>query len=82
LMVLADRLLGVIADLPPPFRVAVDFLRATGLAGMVGVTLVGAPAVWALRRTGERWAWWMDEAEIPLLYFVWAIGAMVFHVAG
>jgi hypothetical protein len=64
-------------DLPLPFDLAVTVIRSTGSAGMTMALFLGIPALWGVR---ELWghAAWVEEIELPILYFVWASGAAYF----
>jgi hypothetical protein len=69
-------LVGPAADLPLPFQVGVDGIRAVAIAGMTAVPVVGVPLAWWARSgyLGESIA---VDADIPLLYLVWAVATMI-----
>ncbi|MEX2653176.1 MAG: hypothetical protein WD473_12145 [Acidimicrobiia bacterium] len=66
---------GLLEDLPEPLRKGAEGLRAVGIAGMVVMPLIGVPLSLLI-----RWAPnappWLDKAEIPCLFVVWAIATM------
>lgn len=76
LLLLGGYLSNLALDLPVPFEIALDGLRAVAVAGMTVVPLVGVPLAWWARSGGLGSAFAAD-GDIPLLYFVWAIGTMV-----
>lgn len=63
-------------ELPEPFHVAVDVIRATAIAGMTAVPLVGAPLAW-LARSGGLGSAMASDGDIPVVYLVWVIATMV-----
>lgn len=63
-------------DLPIPFHVAVDVVRATAIAGMTAVPLLGAPVAWWARTGGFGQAIAAD-GDIPVVYSIWVIATMV-----
>lgn len=76
---LGSFLSGYTSELPYPFELAADVIAACGRAGLILVPLVAVPATFLLRWRfpGERW---MEEAEFPVLYLVWLLGAMFFVI--
>lgn len=77
LLLIAHRYLaGPAAQLPLPFQVGVDSIRSVAIAGMTAVPVVGVPLAWWARSgyLGESIA---ADADIPLLYLVWAVTTMI-----
>lgn len=77
LLVLHGILEGVVADLPRPFTLGVESLRAAALSGLFVVPLLGVPLSW-LVRSGGLGSSFVVDADVPVLYFVWAIATMLF----
>jgi hypothetical protein len=67
---------GHVADLPGVFERSLQVVVATGIAGFTWTLIVGLVALWGLRRMYADRPW-LDQIELPLLYFVWAIGTAV-----
>ncbi|HLU30159.1 MAG TPA: hypothetical protein VK088_00250 [Acidimicrobiia bacterium] len=65
-----------VSELPEPFEVAADVIRATGVAGLTAVPVIGVPLAWWIR-TGGFGASLADDGDIPIMYVVWAITTMV-----
>ncbi len=76
LLLLGGYLSDLAIDLPVPFEIALEALRAVALSGMTAVPLIGVPLAWWARSGGLGTAFATD-GDIPILYFVWAIGTMV-----
>jgi hypothetical protein len=66
---------GVLEDLPEPLHKGADGLRAVGIAGMVVMPLIGVPLS-LLVRWAPNAPPWLDKAETPVLFVVWAIATM------
>ena len=65
-----------IDELPSPFGIANDVLVATGVAGLTATLLLGATALWGLRRLYADKPW-LDLIELPVLYSLWVIGTVI-----
>lgn len=63
-------------DLPSTFGIANDVLVATGVAGLTATLLLGATALWGVRRLYADRPW-LDLIELPLLYSLWVIGTLI-----
>ncbi len=63
-------------DLPSTFSIATDVLVATGVAGLTATLLLGAVALWGLRRLYADRPW-LDLIELPVLYSLWVIGTLI-----
>lgn len=69
-------LVDLVEELPLPFRVGVDAIRAVAIAGMTAVPIIGVPlAMWI--RSGAFGAALAADGDVPVLYFVWAITTMI-----
>lgn len=73
---LAGILPRVFDDLPTVFDWVVDIVRGAGWAGMTAVPLIGVPASAGLRYFYGSEPW-VEELELPLLYIVWLVAAMI-----
>ncbi len=65
-----------VAELPSTFGIANDVLVATGVAGLTATLLLGATALWGLRRYYPDRPW-LDLIELPVLYTLWVIGTLI-----
>lgn len=68
----------LLADLPFPFILAQESLRAVGRAGLSVVLLLGVPIVFVAR---QFWRDFSEDIELPILFVVWTIGAMFFLIS-
>lgn len=65
-----------VEDLPSTFGIANDVLVAVGVAGLTATLLLGAGALWGLRRFYPDRPW-LDLIELPVLYTLWVIGTLI-----
>ena len=65
-----------VEDLPSTFGIANDVLVATGVAGLTATLVLGAAALWGLRRFYADRPW-LDLIELPVLYSLWVIGTLI-----
>lgn len=72
---IAGQVEPIVADQALPFRVGQEVIRATGSSGLLAV-LVGVPLVWALRQ-GVKRAGFDADIELPGLYVLWAVFALI-----
>ena len=72
---IAGQVESVVADQALPYRVGQEVIRAAGSSGLL-VVLVGVPAVWLLRQ-GIRRAGFEASVELPALYVLWAVSALI-----
>ena len=63
-------------DLPSTFAIANDVLMATGVAGLTATLLLGATALFGIRRFYADRPW-LDLIELPVLYSLWVIGTLI-----
>lgn len=73
-------LYGVVMDnltgLPAPIRQGAEGFRAVGVAGLTVMPLLGVPLSIAVRFAPELHSW-LRDLEVPLLFVVWAVSAMI-----
>ena len=67
---------GTLEGVPAPLYQGTEGFRAVGVAGITVMPLIGVPLSIALHFVPDRYGWAL-EAEIPLLFVVWAVSAMV-----
>jgi hypothetical protein len=65
-----------VEDLPSTFGIANNVLVAVGVAGLTATLLLGAGALWGLRRIYADRPW-LDLIELPVLYTLWVIGTLI-----
>lgn len=66
---------NIVSDQSLPFRVGHEVIRATASSGFLAV-LLGVPLVWAARQGLQR-AGFDAEVELPGLYVLWAVFALI-----
>ena len=66
---------GFLGDVPEPLHKGADGLRAVAISGMVVMPLIGVPLS-LLVRWAPNAPPWLDKAETPVLFVVWAIATM------
>ena len=71
----SGQVASIVADQSLPFRVGDEVIRATASAGVLAV-LLGVPLVWAARQGLQR-AGFDAEVELPGLYVIWVVFALV-----
>lgn len=76
LLVVRNYLMEPAAELPVPFSIGVEAIRAVAVAGLTAVPLLGIPLAWVTRSgyLGDAAA---ADGDIPILYFVWAVTTML-----
>lgn len=67
---------GLIEGVPTPIYRGLEGLRATGVAGMTAMPLIGVPVSLAFRAAPDRFSW-LRQLEVPSMFVVWAIAAFV-----
>ncbi len=65
-----------VEELPSTFGIANNVLVATGVAGITATLVLGATALWGLRRYYADRPW-LDLIELPVLYTLWVIGTLI-----
>ncbi|MFQ5523836.1 MAG: hypothetical protein ACE5F5_09700 [Acidimicrobiia bacterium] len=76
-LALYGALLGFLADLPEPIQRGADGIQAVGLGGLTAMPVLGVPLAFAARLAKGRFQW-VRRADIPVMFVVWAVAAMVF----
>jgi len=76
ILIARGYLVDLVVDLPVPFRVGIDAMRAVAIAGMTAVPILAVPLAWWVR-SGAFGASFAADGDIPILYFIWAIATMV-----
>lgn len=67
---------GLLDGLPAPLHQGTEGLRATGVAGMTAMPLIGVPLSLLFRWLPERFSW-MPTLDIPVMFITWAIATMI-----
>lgn len=75
-LLLYDVLGGLLEDVPTPLYKGTEGFRAVGIAGMTVMPLLGVPLSLLVRAVPERYAW-IRQADIPVMFVVWAVAAML-----
>lgn len=75
-LIVRNLVSGVVAELPVPFQIGAEAIRAVGVAGLTAVPLLAVPLAWWARSGGLGGAMAVD-GDIPIMYFVWAVATMV-----
>ena len=68
---------GFIGELPESLQRGADGIRAVGMAGLIAMPTVGVPLAFAARMAKGRFLW-VRRADLPIMFVVWAVAAMVF----
>lgn len=74
-LLLYDLIGGLLEDVPTPLYKGVEGFRAVGIAGMTVMPLLGVPLSLLVRAAPERYRW-IRQADIPIMFIVWAVAAM------
>ncbi len=75
-LLLYDLIGGMIQDVPAPLFKGVEGFRVVGVAGMTAMPLVGVPLSLLARAAPDQYAW-LRTADIPILFIVWTVAAML-----
>ncbi len=67
---------GLLEGVPSPLFKGAEGIRAVSISGLTVMPLLGVPAAIALRFLPDRYAWGR-HAEMPLMFVIWAVAAMV-----
>ncbi|HEX6220933.1 MAG TPA: hypothetical protein VF115_07550 [Acidimicrobiia bacterium] len=78
-LLLYDALVGLLEDVPSPLYKGVEGIRAVGVSGMTVMPLLGVPLSLLARAAPDDYDW-IRQADIPLMFAVWAVSAMVILV--
>lgn len=75
-LLLYDLIGGLLENVPSPLYKGTEGFRAVGIAGMVAMPLIGVPLSLLVRSAPDRVAW-LRQADVPIMFVVWAVAAMV-----
>lgn len=75
-LLLYDLLGGLLEGVPAPLYKGVEGFRAVGIAGMTIMPLLGVPLSLLVRSSPDSYAW-VRQADIPVLFVVWTVTAML-----
>lgn len=75
-LLLYDFIGGLLDSVPSPLYKGTEGFRAVGIAGMTVMPLLGVPLSLLVRSAPDDYAW-VRQADIPLLFVVWAVAAMM-----
>jgi hypothetical protein len=75
-LLLYDFIGGLLESVPSPLYKGTEGFRAVGIAGMTVMPLVGVPISLLARSAPDRYSWFR-QADIPSMFVVWAVAAMV-----
>lgn len=67
---------GFLEGIPTPLFKGTEGFRAVGVAGMTVMPILGVPLSLAVSLAPDEYAW-AREADIPVLFVVWAVAAMI-----
>jgi hypothetical protein len=67
---------GLLDSVPGPIYQGLEGFRVVGVAGMTAMPLLGVPLSLAARAAADSYAW-ARRAEIPVMFVVWAVTALV-----
>ena len=76
-LLLYELVLGLLDGLPRPLYQGTEGLRAVGLAGMTVMPLIGVPLSLLVRWIPVEYEW-VHRTDVPVMFVVWAVAAMVF----
>lgn len=66
---------GLLESVPSPIWKGTEGFRAVGIAGMTVMPLLGVPLSLLVRSAPQQVAW-LKQADIPVMFIVWAIASM------
>jgi hypothetical protein len=75
-LLLYDLIGRVLESVPSPLYKGTEGFRAVGIAGMTVMPLLGVPLSLLARAMPERYGW-ARQADIPVMFVVWAVAAML-----
>lgn len=75
-LLLYDFISGLIEGVPAPLFKGVEGFRAVGVSGLTVMPLLGVPLSLAIRAAPDEYAW-VREADIPAMFIVWTVSAML-----
>ncbi len=75
-LVLYNFVGGVLETVPGPIYQGLEGFRVVGVAGMTAMPLLGVPLSLLARGAPDSYAW-ARKAEIPVMFVVWAVTALL-----
>lgn len=75
-LLLYNFLLGLLENVPAPIYKGVEGFRSVGVAGMTVMPLVGVPISLLVRAAPDEYAW-VRQLDIPSMFVVWTVAAMI-----
>jgi hypothetical protein len=69
----------LLTDVPDPIWKGTEGFRAVGISGMTVMPLLGVPLSLLVRSAPDRYAW-VRQADIPVMFVVWAVATMIILV--
>lgn len=75
-LLLYDLIGGLLEGVPSPLYKGLEGFRVVGVAGMTAMPLLGVPLSLAARSAPDDYAW-ARQADIPLMFVVWAVTSML-----
>lgn len=76
-LLLYQLVLGFLDGLPRPLHQGAEGIRAVGQAGVTIMPLVGVPLSILVRWLPVEYEW-VHRADVPVMFVVWAVSAMVY----
>lgn len=67
---------GFLDGLPRPLHQGTEGIRAVGVAGMTAMPLIGVPLSLLIRWAPVQYSW-VHRADVPAMFVVWAVAAMM-----
>lgn len=71
-----DFIGGLLESVPVPIYIGVEGFRVVGVAGVTAMPLLGVPLSLLARAAPDSYAW-VRSAEIPLMFAVWTVAAIL-----
>jgi hypothetical protein len=68
---------GVLHELPDPIHRGADGIRAVGMAAITAMPLLGVPLSLLVRIAKGKFVW-ARRADLPIMFVVWTVAAMIF----
>jgi hypothetical protein len=75
-LILYDVIGGLLGEVPLPLYKGVEGFRAVGISGMTVMPLLGVPLSLLCRAAPDEYAW-VRQGDIPVLFVVWTVAAML-----
>jgi len=66
----------LLESVPAPLYKGAEGFRAVGVAGVTAMPLLGVPLSLLARSAPDEYAW-VREADVPVLFVVWVVAAMI-----